>query len=246
MKRFFIIVLFSAFMHIAASADIRSNIISNVSDTIPELEYIEVDSNFEFDLHAYINWYWGWLKVKEDIPQNNPYFEILDSEDEYSKEYIDLARYYYDNNFECLPFARDYHGAINRAKHFVFSIICADYQSAIDTSIYPNYFANMWEIIFKKHGGKQNVFSNNHDIIDMRKIISEGYYPIVRECNRLDLGRECLNDQYYGFNIRFECYNKEGKRYNGDYDDNVRVMVVQNKLPNARTNEPEFYIIDYK
>lgn len=233
-------------MNIAASADIRSYINSNNSDTIPELEYIEVDSNFEFDVKAYVNWYWGWLKVIEDIPQNNPYFEILDSEDEYSKEYIDLARYYYDNNSEYLPFARDYCGAINRAKHFVYSIICADYQTAIDTSIYPNYFANMWETFFEKYGGKRNALSNGHDIIDMRKIISEGYYPIIKECNRLDLGKEDLNDQYYGFNIRFECYNKDGKRYNGDYDDTVRIMVAQNKLPNVMNNEPEFYIIGYK
>lgn len=246
MKRFLIIVLFSAFMSIAASADIRSYINSNDSDTIPELEYIEVDSNFEFDVKACINWYWGWLKVIEDIPQNNPYFEILDSEDEYSKEYIDLARYYYNNNFECLPFARDYCGAIDSAKHFVYSIICADYHTAIDTSIYPNYFANIWETFFEKYGGKRNAFSNGHDIIDMRKIISEGYYPIIKGCNRLDLGKEDLNDQYYGFNIRFECYNKDGKRYNGDYDDTVRIMVAQNKLPNAMTKEPEFYIIGYK
>lgn len=245
----FIIITFCACTCISVSAGISSTHITTDTDTIKErpiLQYVEVDSNFERDLHVYTNWYYKWLILKDDIPLNNRYAKILENEDEFSKEYNNLVKDYYDNNMECLPFVRDYSGAIDCAKQFVFSIICGDYQSAIDTSIYPNCFANMWESIFEKFGGKQNVFSNGHDIIDMRKIISEGYYPVVEECNRLDLGEETLNDQYYGFNIRFKCYNKDSKRYDGNFDDTVRVMVAQSKLPNVSNNNPEFYIIGYK
>jgi len=119
------------------------------------------------------------------------------------------------------------------AYNFVYNVIFRDYKAA-KKLISPTAYNDFWG----GDAGFVNIFESEkaHDIIDMRKIITLGYLPVITTSgDKLDLSvyfDENEPDPYKGMpavNVRFDCVNAMGEFYdyaNENYDSTVRVMMI--------------------
>lgn len=116
------------------------------------------------------------------------------------------------------------------AYNFVYSVIFRDYKAAkklVSGTAYNDFWGG--------DAGFVNLLESEeiHDIIDMRKIITLGYLPVITYSGDwLDLSMYFDDNEpnpYKGMpavNVRFDCVNAIGEFYNDEYDSTVRVMMI--------------------